>query len=135
MTHRLCSELIPGLEGSVPLGQLVGAAESLILVMRSTFGRCDFVLVRALASADAVNLIWDQFILILRPTRVFGAHSENILVLVSLLVSYRRACRHGVAISGLDQGEQCLPDCQHQHKYGVIPPSKHRLELWCCCCM
>lgn len=55
------------------------AAEFLMLLMRNKFRRVGFALIKALASADAVNLIWDQFPLIHSQTKVSRNKAENII--------------------------------------------------------
>lgn len=63
-------------------------AQFLMLLMRSKCRRVGFALIRALASADAVNLIWDQFPLIHSQTKVCRNEAENIiLMLVVTMVS------------------------------------------------
>lgn len=66
MTNRLLSpELMPGQESSAKAAAGM-AQEFLIPVRRDNFRWGGFALIRALASADAVNLIRDQFLFIRR---------------------------------------------------------------------
>lgn len=57
-------------------------AEFLMLLMRSKFRRVGFALIKALASADAVNLIWDQFPLIHSQIKVCINKAENIILML-----------------------------------------------------
>lgn len=131
MTNRLLSpELMPGRGSSVTHWRGAKAApataqEFLIPVRRNKFRWGGFALIRALAAADAVNLIRDQFSFIRRlgapqlsqrkrPAGVFApcCQLQEPLQTWSWYLQVRR--------------EQTMHlHCQYEHKYTGIPPNKH----------